>query len=129
MSAHEFTPAEKEQVLNSYLSALIWSETDEHGDPLDAEHGISDLTTHAQAQSQSDVDSFLSTHAEDIRKALSTGYTLDNVGHDFALTRNHHGAGFWDRGLGSLGIALTAASDPFGEAHLFVDADGRLDLE
>lgn len=30
------------------------------------------------------------------------------AGHDFALTANCHGVGFWDRGLGELGDVLTA---------------------
>jgi hypothetical protein len=34
-------------------------------------------------------------------------------GHDFILTANHHGAGFWDRGLGARGDRLTKASDGY----------------
>lgn len=39
-------------------------------------------------------------------------------GHDFWLTRNGHGAGFWDRGYGELGDRLTRASKPYGEAYV-----------
>lgn len=34
----------------------------------------------------------------------------EHAGHDFALTANGHGAGFWDRGLDELGDQLTAAA-------------------
>lgn len=37
------------------------------------------------------------------------------AGHDFILTANHHGAGFWDRGLGDAGDTLTEAAHPYGE--------------
>lgn len=40
-------------------------------------------------------------------------------GHDFWLTRNRHGAGFWDRGYpDEIGDALKEASQKFGEAYL-----------
>jgi hypothetical protein len=45
------------------------------------------------------------------------------AGHDFALTRNHHGAGFWDRGLGELGDRLTTAAHAFGESSAWCHAD------
>lgn len=48
---------------------------------------------------------------------------FEQHGHDFALTRNHHGAGFWDRGYGDMGDTLTEAAQTYGEAHLIVSAD------
>lgn len=48
------------------------------------------------------------------------------AGHDFWLTRNGHGAGFWDGGWPEeTGEALAAASKQFGEVHAQVFADGR----
>ena len=40
-------------------------------------------------------------------------------GHDFWLTRNRHGAGFWDRGYGTLGARLTDACRPYGDAYCY----------
>lgn len=40
-------------------------------------------------------------------------------GHDFWLTRNGHGAGFWDRGYGALGDKLTKASKAYGTADVY----------
>ena len=38
----------------------------------------------------------------------TVGYTYSRLGHDFWLTRNHHGVGFWDRvELGKVGRDLT----------------------
>ncbi len=61
-------------------------------------------------------------------------FSYEQAGHDFWLTRNGHGAGFWDRGLDSqvedeqggiwiLGEALTSASKSFGESHVFQHSD------
>ena len=44
------------------------------------------------------------------------------LGHDFWLTRNGHGTGFWDRGNEPVWGELTAASKPYGSASPeFVD--------
>lgn len=48
------------------------------------------------------------------------------AGHDFWLTRNHHGAGFWDRGLGERGWLLTKWAQTFGEAGMNVGTDGMV---
>jgi len=50
----------------------------------------------------------------------------ERQGHDFALTRNHHGAGFLDRGYGPIGDALTDAAQIYGEANLYLDSEGNL---
>lgn len=42
-------------------------------------------------------------------------------GHDFALTRNGHGAGFWDRGYGDVGDRLTDAARAYGEHSVLTD--------
>ena len=45
------------------------------------------------------------------------------AGHDFALTRNGHGTGFWDRGLGEMGDMLTEECKPYGEHRVIIDVD------
>lgn len=50
----------------------------------------------------------------------------ERFGHDFFLTRNHHGAGFWDRGLDDLGNRLTKAAHTFGFADVYLGDDGFL---
>ena len=44
----------------------------------------------------------------------------ESAGHDFALTRNHHGAGFWDRGYGDVGNWLTFAAHAYGESNAWI---------
>jgi len=55
-------------------------------------------------------------------KAMSWGA----LGHDLWLTRNGHGAGFWDRGLGDLGKNLTDSAHALGAVYLLIGDDGRL---
>ena len=57
---------------------------------------------------------------------LATGANLSQNGHDFWPTRNRHGAGFWDRGYGDIGGALTRAAHSFGEFSLYVGDDGLI---
>jgi hypothetical protein len=43
------------------------------------------------------------------------------AGHDFWLTRNRHGAGFWDRGFpDDIQELLTKSAHAFGEYHLWI---------
>lgn len=55
-----------------------------------------------------------------------TGASDFRNGGDFALTRNRHGAGFWDRGYGESGTKLTKMSRPYGEFYLYLGDDGRI---
>lgn len=69
-----------------------------------------------------DANAFLEENIELLR---ATGqFDFSQHGHDFALTRNHHGAGFWDRGYSQeVGDALTEASHAYGEAQVYVGED------
>lgn len=51
---------------------------------------------------------------------------MDYAGHDFALTRNGHCAGLWDRGIGRIGDMLTAEAKAFGEHYIAISDDGTV---
>lgn len=57
-----------------------------------------------------------------------TDYPTKNAGHDFWLTRNGHGCGFWENDFGTEEQceALTKASKSFGECNLYVGDDGKV---
>lgn len=68
-----------------------------------------------------DARDFYDTHVLDME---STGCRdFRQHGHDFALTRNGHGAGFWDRGYGAVGERLSDAAKVYGE-HSVLTNDG-----
>lgn len=56
------------------------------------------------------------------------GYTIRQAAHDFWLTRNGHGAGFWDRGIGEIGEKLSSAARVYGSQDLWADEDGQIHL-
>jgi hypothetical protein len=58
--------------------------------------------------------------------ALFDGLEYEQIGHDFILTANGHGAGFWDRGLGERGDQLTELVRPFGTIDAYVDDEGKV---
>jgi hypothetical protein len=110
------------------LETLLWSETGEHGDPLDDEFSVSDIDDAGADEVADDVYAFIDMII-DSDNAEAWEHVKRNpaqIGQDFILTRNGHGAGFWDRGLGDLGDLLTEWAKPFGTVGLYVGDDERL---
>lgn len=118
-----------EEVLAHYIIAALWSSTDNTddsgGEPLDRNYDRTDIDSLAEAEMRAQVDSFLRTNLELI-KQLPEEFGPEQIGHDFWLTRNGHGVGFWDRDLGELGDQLTEACDLAGEQDIYVGDDGKL---
>ena len=120
----------------AYLEAALWSSMDnsneQGGEPLDKNYTIADLAPEALALAVKDCARFQEDNAETLATAeCSRGSgeysTLAQAGHDFWLTRNGHGCGFWDGDWSEPeGEALDAASKAFGETSLDVGDDGQL---
>lgn len=109
----------------AYIEAALWSSTDESdeqgGEPLDANYGLDDIAPETLASILNDCEAFQQDHAEDI------GSEPERAGHDFWLTRNGHGAGFWDGDWDDdIGQRLTDASDVYGSVDLYVGDDGLI---
>lgn len=110
---------------HAYIEAALWSSMDESdeqgGEPLDANYGIDDIAPETLASILDDCKAFQEAHADDI------GGELERAGHDFWLTRNGHGAGFWDGDWDDdIGQRLTDASDVYGSVDLYVGDDGLI---
>lgn len=114
-------------MLEAYLECALWSSTDNAdesgGEPLDKNYTRFDLAPEAQAQAYADCRAFVELCAE---AKIDNPQSDEQIGHDFWLTRNGHGAGFWDRGLGALGDQLTKIAKTFGSCDLYVGDDGKL---
>ncbi len=52
-----------------------------------------------------------------------------SIGHDFWLTRNDHGAGFWDRSLGELGDNVSKISTELGGRDIYEGDDKKIYIE
>lgn len=115
--------------LAGYIECALWSSTDQStqsgGCPLDDNYGADDIDTSALDSIRAECADFIEHNKADL-DAYIEALGAESAGHDFWLTRNGHGAGFWDRGLGALGDRLTTASKPYGEVYLYVGDDGKL---
>lgn len=108
-----------------YIATALWSSMDNAddrgGEPLDANHGPDDLAPETLASMIEDCQAFQRDHHDDI--ALDP----ERAGHDFWLTRNRHGAGFWDGDWPhEVGRRLTDASHAYGGVDLYVGDDGLI---
>lgn len=121
-----------EEFIAGYITCAIWSAPEEDdGSNLD-EYDSSDIAPDAMESIRSDCEDFVSAQWSDLqayaekmnRPQQWTGAEM--AGHDFSLTRNGHGAGFWDRGLGELGDRLSKAAKVYGTATLYLGDDGKL---
>lgn len=110
-----------DKFLQAYIVAALWSTTDEStpegGVFLDANYGPDDLAPDTLEVMKADCANFLAENAQDIESRH------EQAGHDFWLTRNHHGAGFWDGDWPEAGDRLTAACKSYPEVNLYVGDD------
>lgn len=101
------------------------------GEPLDTNYSLDGFAPEALLRAIKDCAEFEENNAADIRDG-ATGHNPNSAivaqaGHDFWLTRNGHGAGFWDGDWSEPQASrLTEASDAFGEVNLYVGDNGRL---
>lgn len=108
-----------------YVKALLWTTLDDEGEPLDQNYSIDDLTPEGLMEITECVEDFVFVNLAVVEK-----YDPWGIGHDFLLTRNRHGAGFWDGGYAELdGSVLTAAAHAYGETTVFEAIDGRLEVD
>lgn len=107
-------------MVDAYLEAGLWSSTDfENGDaPLDGTYGIYD--TDDRSKAEADCRDFAEANYSDLMEASSD---WAQHGHDFLLTRDGHGAGFWDRGYGAVGDRLTQAAKVYGDSGFMANGD------
>ena len=114
---------------DSYIETALWSSYDEAdesgGEPMDKNYSYTDLSKEALKVVTEDCKNFQSENRELLDRAHSEdGQDARRQGHDFWLTRNHHGAGYWDGDYPETGDALTEAAHAYGECTLYVGDDG-----
>lgn len=116
-----------ESFLLGYITAALWSSVCEDGTPMDSRYDTDDLSEGFAAECREECQDFWDNNMQVLLKANKVfGYSEHAAGVDFWLTRNRHGAGFWDRGMGQVGVSLTDAAHVYGGVDLFVDADGKV---
>lgn len=123
-----------EEMLNvfveSYIETALWASTDEQDQPLNKRFNAGHLSDADWLKCVSQCADFLSRLDVAHLSAAWTSASYKRAGHDFWLTRNGHGAGFWDGDWPNSGKELTEASKQAGECNLRVwCVDGEETLE
>lgn len=116
----------------AYITAALWSSCDDNGEPLDAQYNISDLADETLKTMMEDCDKFesmvmpiLECTDDETRSECCKDWS--DFGHDFWLTRNGHGSGFWDGDYPEkLGDDLTDAAHRFPECNLYIGDDKKI---
>lgn len=121
--------------LEAYIEAALWSSNDEStsegGEPLDKNYDGDDIHPNTLAVMETDCLKFQAFN----REAIELGYdhtkstcTQDEqAGHDFWLTRNGHGCGFWDGDWKEPhATQLDNACKACGEFNLYVGDDNKI---
>jgi hypothetical protein len=116
-----------------YIGAALWLLTDDDALDLDSEYSEEDLADETLAKIVADCKKFQEQAGdlitrENLERMPDDDYR-STFGHDFWLTRNGHGAGFWDGDYAEpAGTELDKLSKSFGEIDLYVGDDGKLYL-
>lgn len=124
----EITDVQLLSAVTAYERCALWSSTDAFGVPFDdGEYEFFEWDEEAHQRNVADVAEFLISNIEEIRAFMEvTGCDFGGVGHDFWLTRNRHGAGFWDRGAAGPAVdTLVESSHAWGEVNIFATSEGK----
>lgn len=123
-----------------YLIAALWSSNDSRddsgGQPLDDTFDVDDIDADTLRTMLSDCEQFQKDNAADLsayceQRQPRGDYSAEEcAGHDFWLSRNGHGAGFFDRSDVSEDVRerLQEAAH-VGEFNLYVDKDFDADAD
>ena len=131
---------------DAYVEAALWSSTDnsrpDGGDPLDqhfvpadvvcSENCRQDIDAETREKMRADCQRFQEENADLLTRYYSELPTKvwkgeAQAGHDFWLSRNGHGCGFFDREVSHEVIdALQAKAEAYGQYDLYIGDDGKI---
>lgn len=132
------TNPQLEAFTHAYLTAALWSSTDDAGEPLDSNHDVDDVDAGTLAKMQADCATFYAANEAHIHcdgapqsredaTASESEREAAMAGHDFWLTRCGHGAGFWDGDWPEPSASImTRSAEAFGNVDLYVGDDGKV---
>jgi hypothetical protein len=135
-----------DEFLDAYISAALWSTNDNAddsgGEPLDRNYSEDDIAPETLAKMRADCNDFLNDVGGELISMVERLIELGSwdkpggpectlvayAGHDFWLTREGHGCGFWetDDWPEPIGKILTDKSQEFGNFDLYVGDDGLI---
>lgn len=99
-----------------YIECMFWTDANEDNEEL-KDMRFDNLSDKALKDIIEECKDFQESNKE-LLNSYYEKFNEENAGHDFWLTRNGHGCGFWDRRLGKLGDKLTKAAKVYGGCDL-----------
>lgn len=129
---------ELDDFVHGYLVCALWSTNDDSdpqgGDPLNANYGIEDIAQKCVEKIQADCARFQTENSDALDVFYKTAHSNDGssvqvlAGHDFCLSRNRHGSGFFDESdvPDVVQDKLQDAAEAMGELDLYVGDDGKI---
>lgn len=119
--------AHLDEFTRHYIICALWSTndntTEQGGEPLSANYSEDDLAPETYEAMRNDCADFMTANADLLEES---GLSIEQQGHDFWLSRNGHGAGFFDRGTAGLWDVLQDAAKVYGSVDLYVGDDGKI---
>lgn len=126
----------------AYLEAAIWSSThpdfqteratDDTPETLD-EYSIYDFSKEAIELAVKECSEFLEKTYNLVSNEENCTYggcpSIEYAGHDFWLTRNGHGCGFWDGDWPKFGKRLTILTKKYRELNIWINDNNELEFE
>jgi len=125
--------ADLDPFTQGYVTAMFWTGDEDQG--ID-EKGFTDLAPETLDTIIKECRKFQAENESALKVACQGGqwarrgrnaYDMESAGIDFWLTRNGHGAGYWDRDLiAGSGDQLTKAADRYATRDLYLGDDKKL---
>lgn len=141
MTHNVFSAREIDAATDAALECLAWTipvPTNDGGDSWGyLDNGLYEYSDAARATMRDTIGAFMSedrvARLFDLLAALGVPFSPEQIGHDFVLTANGHGTGFWDRDYRPRQkAALDALSDavrPFGEIRAYVSDSNEIEVD
>ncbi len=108
----------------AYATAALWASNDDDDIPLDSNYSIDDFDPDSIQRLEKDCRDFLEKAKDLIQNDKRHQNPFEQAGHDFWLTRQGHGVGFFDGDWDEpAATELTNLSHEFGEFYLYVQDD------
>jgi hypothetical protein len=124
--------ASEARFVDAYIEAALWASDDDNGDSLADSFEADDIAPETRAQIEKDCAAFLAVFWADlfrsgIYQGRATHHAVEMAGHDFWLTRNGHGAGFWDGDWQEpYASQMDVYSKRAGAYTLYIGDDGKI---
>jgi hypothetical protein len=127
--------------LRGYMECAVWASNDPDTEaPLDDKYSTADIDAALQSTMRQECAAFVRAQYDDLRLAGElTGRDWASLGHDLWLTRNGHGAGYWDRYMEApkakreqaeqVGKRLSEAAKQIGERDLMPDGGHLVSMQ